>query len=142
MSDAEFEHHDPLEGEPPPLAAKPVVVPRWVQLVMLPIGVLALWVVARAAGPVLLIFTAAGIVALILNPLVAFFQRGLRYRGLAVAAVYVAFFVFLGIAGYLAANPIADQADNFQKDVPHIIRLGEQEPRRRAGLARSTRAST
>ena len=121
MSDAEFEHHDPLEGEPPPLAAKPVVVPRWVQLVMLPIGVLALWVVARAAGPVLLIFTAAGIVALILNPLVTFFQRGLRYRGLAVAAVYVAFFAFLGIAGYLAANPIATQADNFQKDVPHII---------------------
>jgi putative heme transporter len=121
VSDAESEHHDPLEGEPPPLAAKPVVVPRWVQLVMLPIGVLALWVVARAAGPVLLIFTAAGIVALILNPLVTFFQRGLRYRGLAVAAVYVAFFAFLGIAGYLAANPIATQADNFQKDVPHII---------------------
>jgi predicted PurR-regulated permease PerM len=121
VSDAEIEHHDPLEGEPPPLAAKPVVVPRWVQLVMLPIGVLALWVVARAAGPVLLIFTAAGIVALILNPLVTFFQRGLRYRGLAVAAVYVAFFAFLGIAGYLAANPIATQADNFQKDVPHII---------------------
>jgi putative heme transporter len=122
VSDAEFEHDDPLEGEPPPLAAKPVVVPRWVQLVMLPIGVLALWVIARAAGPVLLIFTAAGIVALILNPLVAFFQRGLRYRGLAVAAVYLAFFAFLGFAGYLAANPIATQADNFQKDVPHIIR--------------------
>ena len=121
MSDAEFEHHDPLEGEPPPLAAKPVVVPRWVQLVMLPISVLALWVVARAAGPVLLIFIAAAIVALILNPLVTFFQRGLRYRGLAVAAVYVAFFAFLGVAGYLAANPIATQADHFQKDVPHII---------------------
>jgi predicted PurR-regulated permease PerM len=121
VSDAEFEHHDPLEGEPPRLTAKPVVVPRWVQLVMLPISVLALWVVARAAGPVLLIFIAAAIVALILNPLVTFFQRGLRYRGLAVAAVYVAFFAFLGVAGYLAANPIATQADHFQKDVPHII---------------------
>jgi predicted PurR-regulated permease PerM len=121
VSDAEFEHHDPLEGEPSRLTAKPVVVPRWVQLVMLPISVLALWVVARAAGPVLLIFIAAAIVALILNPLVTFFQRGLRYRGLAVAAVYVAFFAFLGVAGYLAANPIATQADHFQKDVPHII---------------------
>jgi predicted PurR-regulated permease PerM len=121
VSDAEFEHHDPLEGEPPPLAAKPVVVPRWVQLVMLPIGVLALWVVARAAGPVLLIFIAAAIVALILNPLVVFFQRALRYRGLAVATVYIGFFGFLGFVGYLAANPIATQVDNFQKDVPHII---------------------
>jgi predicted PurR-regulated permease PerM len=117
----EFEDHDPVEGEPPPPAAKPVVVPRWVQLVMLPLSVLALWVLARAAGPVLLIFIAAAIVALILNPLVTFFQRALRYRGLAVATVYVGFFGFLGTAGYLAANPIADQAKSFQRDVPGII---------------------
>ena len=55
------------------------------------------------------------------NPLVTFFQRGLRYRGLAVAAVYIGFFGFLGLAGYLAANPIADQARSFQRDVPGII---------------------
>jgi predicted PurR-regulated permease PerM len=125
-TDSEFEGHDPLEGEPPPLAAKPVVVPRWVQLVMLPISVLALWVLARAAGPVLLIFIAAGIVALILNPLVTFFQRALRYRGLAVATVYLGFFAFLGTVGYLAANPIADQAQSFQHDVPGIIDSANQ----------------
>jgi predicted PurR-regulated permease PerM len=125
-TDSEFEGHDSLEGEPPPAAAEPVVVPRWVQLVMLPIGVLALWVVARAAGPVLLIFTAAAIVALILNPLVTRFQRGLRYRGLAVAAVYFGFFGFLGLGCYLAANPVADQAKSFQKDVPGIIDSANQ----------------
>jgi predicted PurR-regulated permease PerM len=112
---------DLLEGDPPPTTAQPVVVARWVQLVMLPIGVLALWALANAAGGVLLIFIAAGIVALILNPLVTFFQRGLRLRGLAVAAVYVGFFGFLGSAGYLAANPIVDQAKSFQRDVPRII---------------------
>jgi predicted PurR-regulated permease PerM len=130
MSDAdidrEFEGHDPLEGEPPPAAAKPVVVPRWVQLVMLPMSILALWVVARAAGPVLLIFIAAAIVALILNPLVARFQRRLRYRGLAVAAVYFGFFGFLALGCYLAANPVADQAKSFQKDVPGIIDSANQ----------------
>jgi predicted PurR-regulated permease PerM len=120
-ADSKFEGHDPMDGEPPPARAEPVVVPRWVQLVMLPISVLALWVVARAAGPVLLIFIAAAIVALILNPLVTFFQRGLRYRGLAVAAVYFGFFGFLGLAGYLAANPVANQAKSFQRDVPGII---------------------
>src|SRR5215216_3267694 len=37
-----------------------VMVPRWIQLVALPLLVLALWMVAVAAGPVLLIFTVAG----------------------------------------------------------------------------------
>jgi predicted PurR-regulated permease PerM len=119
VTDDELIEGDPAPPRPP--AAEPVVVPRWIQLVMLPIGVLALWALARAAGAVLLIFIAAGIVALILNPLVTFFQRGLRIRGLAVAAVYVGFFGFLGTAGYLAANPIADQAQSFQHDVPGII---------------------
>jgi predicted PurR-regulated permease PerM len=35
--------------------------------------------------------------------------------------VYIGFFGFLGTAGYLAANPIADQAQSFQQDVPGII---------------------
>ena len=46
-----------------------VVVPRWVQLVALPLLVLAVYALARAAGPVLLIFTIAAVIALILNPL-------------------------------------------------------------------------
>jgi predicted PurR-regulated permease PerM len=49
-----------------------VVVPRWVQLVGLPLLVLAIYVIARAAGPVLLIFTIAAVIALILTPLVSF----------------------------------------------------------------------
>src|SRR5438552_3847332 len=54
----------------PPDPGSPVVVPRWIQLVVLPIGLLGLWALARAAGPVLLILIAASTIALILNPLV------------------------------------------------------------------------
>jgi hypothetical protein len=59
-------------GELPPLhpGVPPVVVPRWVQLVLLPIALLALWALARAAGTVLLVLVIAGVIALILNPLV------------------------------------------------------------------------
>ena len=42
-------------------------MPRWVQLVMLPLGVLALYAVAQAAGIVLLLFIVAAVIALILN---------------------------------------------------------------------------
>src|SRR5919107_2521125 len=81
-----------VSGERPPVP--PVVVPRWVQLVMLPVGILALWALARAAGTVLLVFAVAAVLALILNPIVAWFQRRLRFpRGLAVVAVYLGLFV-------------------------------------------------
>ncbi len=103
------------QGEPPR-----VVVPRWVQLVLLPIALLALWTLAKAAGKVLLIFIVAGLIALILNPAVAFVQRPRVPRGVAVLAVYVAFFLSLVGIGFLLANPIANQARSFASDLPHL----------------------
>ena len=37
----------------------PVVVPRWIQLVLLPLAILGLWALARAAGTVFLILVVA-----------------------------------------------------------------------------------
>jgi len=96
------------------------VVPRWVQLVALPLLVLGIYEVAKAAGPVLLIFTIAAVVALILTPLVAVLQRAHIPRGLAIAAVYLAFFGILVGAGILLANPISKQVTSFQRDLPAI----------------------
>jgi predicted PurR-regulated permease PerM len=98
-----------------------VVVPRWVQLVALPLLVLALYALARAAGPVLLIFTIAAVIALILNPLVQFVQGDRLPRGLAIFVVYAGFFLVLATAGVLLANPIADQVNAFRDDVPSIV---------------------
>jgi predicted PurR-regulated permease PerM len=99
-----------------------VVVPRWVQLVLLPISLLALWALARAAGKVLLIFVVAALIALMLNPLVAFLQRRTRLpRGLAVLTVYLAFFLTLTGVGFLLANPISNQVRTFTHNLPHIV---------------------
>jgi predicted PurR-regulated permease PerM len=106
---------------PPPAAAPPVVVPRWVQLVLLPLGVLALYALARAAGIVLLLFIVAGIIALILNPIVAFLQKGHLPRALCVVVVYLAFFGALPALGFLLATPISDQATSFADDVPGLV---------------------
>ena len=69
---------EPSPGSPALVAAPvgPVVVPRWIQLVLLPIGLLALWALARGAGTVLLILLAAATIALTLNPLVRRLERG------------------------------------------------------------------
>jgi predicted PurR-regulated permease PerM len=98
-----------------------VVVPRWVQLVLLPLALLALWALAKAAGKVLVIFIIAGLIALILNPAVAFLQRSRLPRGLAVLAVYLAFFVTLAGIGFLLANPISNQVRTFANNLPHIV---------------------
>jgi predicted PurR-regulated permease PerM len=99
----------------------PVVVPRWVQLVLLPLSVLALYVMARAAGTVLLVFLVAAVIALILNPVVSLVHKGPVPRTLAVIAVYVAFFTTLVAIGFVLSGPVADQARSFQRDVPDLV---------------------
>jgi predicted PurR-regulated permease PerM len=109
----------PPSPTPPPGA--PVVVARWVQLVMLPLGVLALYALAHAAGVVLLLFIVAGVIALILNPLVSLLQRGHLPRTLAVIVVYAACFTALPLLGFLLVGPVSDQATSFANDAPALI---------------------
>jgi predicted PurR-regulated permease PerM len=98
-----------------------VIVPRWIQLVLLPLALLAAWALAKAAGKVLLIFVVAGVIALILNPAVAFLQRSRFPRGLAVLTVYLAFFLVLAGIGLLLANPISNQVKSFTHSLPHLV---------------------
>jgi predicted PurR-regulated permease PerM len=96
-------------------------VPRWIQLVALPLAVLALWAFAKAAGAVLLLLIVAGLIALILNPPVAFLQRRHFPRGLAVLTVFVTFFVGVGGIGVLVANPISNQVKTFSNNLPKLV---------------------
>jgi len=89
--------------------------------VLLAVALLGLWAMARAAGTVLLIFLVAGVIALILNPLVRFFERRGFSHGIAVFAVYIGLLAGLaGIVGLLA-NPVSRQVQNFQADVPKLV---------------------
>lgn len=110
----------PAGGAPSAAEPQRVVIPRWVQLVLLPLTLLAVWALAKAAGKVLVIFIIAGLIALLLNPAVAFLHRSRLPRGLAVLAVYLAFFLTLAGIGFLLANPISDQVRTFSDNLPHI----------------------
>jgi predicted PurR-regulated permease PerM len=98
-----------------------VVVPRWIQLVTLPVFLLGLWAAARAAGPVLLLFIVAGILAIVLNPLVRWIQRDFLPRGLAIAAVYLGLVGLLVVGGVLLADPVDNQIRNFRQNVPGYV---------------------
>ncbi|MEP6952957.1 MAG: AI-2E family transporter [Solirubrobacteraceae bacterium] len=124
--DEDFERHDPLDAEAPPRSPNPAVIPRWVQLVALPLVVLGLYVVLRASGPVVLLFITAAVIALILTPVVGLLHRAHLPRGLAIAAVYLGFIGVLGLAGFLLSSPISDQVSTLQKDVPSIVDSANQ----------------
>jgi predicted PurR-regulated permease PerM len=112
---------DESERRGPPTEPPRAVVPRWIQLVVLPLGLLGLWELAKAAGSVLMIFIVAGLIALILNPAVSFLQRRRLPRGLAVLAVYLGFFLALAGIGVAVANPISNQVRTFSDNLPHLV---------------------
>jgi predicted PurR-regulated permease PerM len=109
---------EPAGGPPPPK----VMVPRWIQLVSVPLMAVAVWAAARASGPVLLIFVVAAVVALVLNPLVRRIQRAGLPRGLAIGAVYIGFLAAIVGAAALLANPVGDQIASFRSHVPGYVR--------------------
>ena len=76
-------------------------IPRWIQLVTLPLLLLLIWAVAGAVRHVVFLFLVAGLIALLLNPLVRGVTRAWIPRGLGVAMVYLLF------AGLLVALSIA-----------------------------------
>lgn len=110
----------PATSELGPSPVPPVVVPRWVQMVLLPVGLLALWALARAAGSVLLILVVAGIVALILTPAVRLLERAMP-RGLAILLVYLAGLAVIVGIGFLLVNPVTAQITRFEHNVPQIV---------------------
>ena len=112
-----------------PVAAPvpPVLVPRWIQLVVLPLALLGLWALARAAGSVLLILMVASVAALVLNPLVRILERAHVPRGLAILAVYLGGVAALVGIGLLLSNPITTQITNFQHDVPDLVKQANKD---------------
>jgi predicted PurR-regulated permease PerM len=112
-------HHRAHPQGPP--AVPPVVVPRWIQLVVLPLALLGLWALARAAGSVLIILVVAAVVALILTPTVRLLE-GVLPRGLAILIVYLAGFAVIGGIGVLLASPVTTQITHFEQNVPSIVR--------------------
>jgi putative heme transporter len=117
------EDPNPLEGptpQPPPALA-PVVVPRWIQLVLLPLALFGLIALLRAAGAVVLLFTVAALIALLLNPFVTLLRRARFPRAAAVATVYASVVLVLVGLGVLLSTPVSDQVSEFRDSVPELV---------------------
>jgi predicted PurR-regulated permease PerM len=86
-----------------------MVVPRWIQLVGLPVALLVAWSVAGAVRHVVFLFIVAGLIALLLNPIVRGLGRAWIPRGFAVAIVYLSFAALVVAAGVALSTVVVDQ---------------------------------
>ena len=93
----------------PPAEAARLQIPRWIQLVGLPLLLLLLWVVAGAARHVVFLFLVAALIAFLLNPLVRGMTRVWIPRGFGVAIVYVTFAAIVIGAGAALGTVVVNQ---------------------------------
>ncbi len=86
-----------------------MVVPRWIQLVGLPLLLIGLWMMAGAVRHVVFLFLVAALIALLLNPVVRALGRVWIPRGFAVAIVYLTFAAAVAFAGIALATVVESQ---------------------------------
>jgi predicted PurR-regulated permease PerM len=86
-----------------------VQVPRWVQLVGLPVLLLLGWVLLTEVIHVVFLFVVAALVALLLDPIVMALQRVRLPRGLSVALVYLAFAAAVALVILAVATAVVSQ---------------------------------
>jgi predicted PurR-regulated permease PerM len=105
-----------------------LLIPRWIQLVGLPLILVGLWVVAGAVRHVVFLFLIAGLIALLLNPLVRGLGRVWIPRGFAVAIVYLTFAGAVAFAGIALATVVVNQTKSASNRVDAYFTTAHGQP--------------
>ena len=100
-----------------------IQIPRWIQLVVLPVVLLVAFLLAAKLGHVLFLFLTAAVIAFTLNPLVRDLTRLKVPRGPSVFVVYtifmavvVALLIAIGVVAFDQARHAADRIDEYVTD--------------------------
>ncbi len=100
-----------------------IQIPRWIQLVVLPVVLLVAFLLAAKLGHVLFLFLTAAVIAFTLNPLVRDLTRLKVPRGPSVFIVYtifmavvVALLIAIGVVAFDQARHAADRIDEYVTD--------------------------
>jgi predicted PurR-regulated permease PerM len=109
--------------------ASRIEIPRWVQLVGLPLLLVLAWVVAGAVRHAVFLFLVALLIALLLNPLVRGLGRVWIPRGLAVAIVYLAFAAVVALAVLALATVVVQQTRHASHRIDDYFTVASGHPR-------------
>jgi predicted PurR-regulated permease PerM len=106
-----------------------IEIPRWVQLVGLPLLLLLAWAVAGAVRHAVFLFLVALLIALLLNPLVRGLGRVWIPRGLAVAIVYLGFAAVIALAVVVLATVVVQQTRHASHRIDDYFTVVSGHPR-------------
>jgi predicted PurR-regulated permease PerM len=98
-----------------------VVVPQWVQLVVLPLVILFIWIFAGAASHAVLLFVIAGLISIVLNPLVRGMTERRVPRPIAVTVVFLGFSIVVAVTTIIAVNIAVHQTERARDNLPHYV---------------------
>jgi predicted PurR-regulated permease PerM len=94
---------------PEPSDGSTIRIPRWIQLVGLPVLAVLAWMLASTLGHALFLFLTASVIAFMLNPLVRDLQRLRLPRGVGVSIVYLLFAAAVGVGLVALTTVVVDQ---------------------------------
>ena len=109
-------------GTIPPMAdpGPTITIPRWIQLVVVPVLLVLAFLLASTLGHVVFLFVTASVIAFTLNPLVRDLTRIKVPRGLSVGVVYtifvaaiVALIVAIGVVAFNQARNAGERIDEY-----------------------------
>jgi predicted PurR-regulated permease PerM len=86
-----------------------IQIPRWIQLVGLPVLAVLAYLLASTLGHALFLFLTASVIAFLLNPLVRLLEGVRVPRGLGVAIVYLTFAAAVVVIVVALATVVVDQ---------------------------------
>jgi len=114
----------------PSAGAAKIQIPRWIQLVGLPLLLLLLWVIAGAARHVVFLFLVAALIAFLLNPIVRTLTRVWIPRGFGVALVYLSFLAIILAAIIALGSVVVDQTKSSANRVNDYFTVAHGHPGR------------
>jgi len=95
-----------------------ITIPRWVQLVLIPVAIFLALYFGRSASHAVFVFLISTIVALLLNPVVLQMKRIKVPRWLAVPVVYLAFVAVVVVAIVFLGPPLLRQFQRLFEAIP------------------------
>lgn len=93
-----------------PGGAHKIEIPRWIQLIGLPLALLFLWTLAGTVSHVVFLFLVGALIALLLDPLVRALMRLRIPRGFSIAVVFLSFAAALVVGMIAVGVVVVDQS--------------------------------